>query len=306
MSPGFIPANKNAAQASPTHRWDGQGAGPQRPKVNAQLSVNSYVVKERAMNTLASSTQDLAASITNRSKKADIVTGAIGQLNTREQIALLRPPRERQPMSRHKRHALESHSFLHRSFWKVINSIYSCFKSDTFRNRRDGQLANSDLDPSRNVPRTTGHRRFRSDLDVDSPGSFDEGNDNCDDKPQYTLKSVRRSSPSFLRRLMRCKCLVCGIPPEEYIETEAYKWDINAIISAYLSFSHRTSYFLLFLVFSLVYYVNILIFALVYFGFSMYYPECITSAGNDIGEGQNADVFGDSFMLSWTTFSTVG
>lgn len=87
------------------------------------------------------------------------------------------------------------------------------------------------------------------------------------------------------------------------MESETKVWDINALISAYLSFSHRTSYFLLFVVFSMVYYANILVFAVIYWGFSLYVPECVTSAGKEIGEG---DVWNDSFMLSWTTFSTVG
>ena len=124
---------------------------------------------------------------------------------------------------------------------------------------------------------------------------MEEEDDEEWEKPQYTLRAVQRLyKPSWIQRL----CL------REVVEVEHENtWDINALISSYLSFSHRTSYFLLFVVFSMVYYANILVFAFIYWVFSLYVPECVTSAGKEIGEG---DVWNDSFMLSWTTFSTVG
>ena len=226
------------------------------------------------------STRELAPSLSRRVQKADTVTGA----NVREQIAVLRPLRERQPLNIHKRRALESRSIFVRRLWSVYNS-----------------LVGSDDDRGSAAP--SKHRRRGSDLDVDSPS--DDGLNNYD-KPQYTLKSVRRAAPSFLRKVLRCKYLPCSTVSDEYVDIDSGEWDINSMISAYLSFSHRTSYFLLFLVFSLVYYVNILMFALVYYIFSLNYPECVTSAGVEIGTGEGANLFGDSFSLSWNTFSTVG
>jgi hypothetical protein len=211
-------------------------------------------------------------------------------LNSRSQIALLRPPRERAPMSIHKRRVLESHSFVTSAVWGLFHSV---------RNVAPPQRSSS-------ASSKRAHRRFRSDLDVDSP--CEDGDDTFHDRPQFTLKSVRRSSLSRCRRMLRCTKEATGQKSSHhyYTDAEPKRWDINSLISSYLSFSHRTSYFLLFLLFSLVYYANILVFAFVYWGFSAYYPECVTSAGVEIGSGENSDLFGDSFVLSWTTFSTVG
>eukprot|EP00804_Cyclotella_cryptica_P011573 CCRYP_012084-RA/>CCRYP_012084-RA protein AED:0.07 eAED:0.07 QI:167/1/1/1/1/1/4/74/578 len=228
----------------------------------------------------------LTASVARRSKKADIVTGAVGGLNTREQIAMLRPIRERKPMNRHKRHALESSTLMARSCWSVRHSV------------------------SRRVKGLPSHAasRFRSDLDINA--SFDDGEQECsDERAQYSLKSVRRVSPSLISRVLRCQFLpCCSFSYTRFVDTESEQsiFNVNDIISAYLSFSHRTSYFLLFIVFSLFYFGFILAFAAFYFGFSLYYPECITSAGRFIGKGPGAKVFADVFQLSWTTFSTVG
>ena len=82
--------------------------------------------------------------------------------------------------------------------------------------------------------------------------------------------------------------------------------DVNEVISKYLSWSFRTSYFLLFTVFASFYFSWILVFALVFYGISIGNPNCITSNGIPIGEGEGARLFGDCFHLSWTTFSTVG
>lgn len=67
----------------------------------------------------------------------------------------------------------------------------------------------------------------------------------------------------------------------------------------------RTSYFLLFTVFAMLYFGQILIFTLFFFGITKSYPQCINSAGSMIGTGDGARLFGDCFQLSWTTFSTV-
>ena len=219
--------------------------------------------------------------------------------SNRHQIALQRHPRQRHPMSIHKRRALESRSLVLRGLWSLFHSLRG-FCGGTAR-RRSRAAAATTTSTTSNAGRYT-----RSDLDVDSP--FDELGDHHHDKTQYTLKSVRSSSTSYLnlRRFLNCTCN--KTQQQHYIDTaeSSSYWDINSLISSYLSFSHRTSYFLLFVVFSLVYYFNILLFALVYWGFSLYYPECITSAGSEIGEGERSDLFGDSFVLSWTTFSTVG
>ena len=187
-------------------------------------------------------------------------------------------------MSKHSRRALESHSTLTKACFGVAHSISSCFK------RREPASS----------PQNQSHRRIKSDLDIN--GSFDldlEG-----DKAQYTLKSVRRYHPTCLWKFLRCYWLPCCTVPS-YVQ-DSPTMDINTLISAYLSFSHRTSYFLLFLLFSLFYFGFILVFAIIYYAGSLYYPECITSAGMEIGEGEGATMFGDSFQLSWTTFSTVG
>jgi hypothetical protein len=82
--------------------------------------------------------------------------------------------------------------------------------------------------------------------------------------------------------------------------------DINTLISQITSWSFRTSYMMLFLVFALLYFVFILIFALIYLVIALTYPQCINSGGEPIGAGIGAREFGDCFQLSWTTFSTVG
>ncbi len=56
----------------------------------------------------------------------------------------------------------------------------------------------------------------------------------------------------------------------------------------------------------MLYFGLILIFAGMYYVVSNVHPQCINSAGEMIGTGEGARVFGDCFQLSWTTFSTVG
>ena len=239
---------------------------------------------------------------TRRSTKDDIVNGTTGASNSREQAAFLRPPSLRTPMSLHKRAALESHSSVTRAVWGVYNFLVGGCR---------GRRISGETNPTVAAPNTglgRHHRRQRTDLSINS---IDE-KEYRDDRPQYTLKSVRRTSPTALRRFTRCLCPCTNTnnsnnSQHEFVDIDTEEaTDINAAISAYLSFSHRTSYFLLFLVFSLLYYANILIFTAVFYLHSLYQPDCITSAGKTIGEGDMSNVFTDSFMLSWTTFSTVG
>lgn len=63
---------------------------------------------------------------------------------------------------------------------------------------------------------------------------------------------------------------------------------------------------MLFNVFAFLYFGQILIFALVFFFISLEWPQCINSNGDMIGKGEGARIFGDTFQMSWTTFSTVG
>jgi hypothetical protein len=185
-------------------------------------------------------------------------------------------------MSTHKRRALESRSFVTSAMWGLYHSVVrGCCRANN--NDRAHVAAN----PS--------HRRFRSDLDVDSP--CEDGDEDDYDRPQYTLKSVKIRTLSSLRRLTS-RCTSRKNQMHYYTDAESnLRWDINSLISSYLSFSHRTSYFLLFLLFSVVYYANILMFAFVYWAFSAYYPECVTSAGAEIGSGEGSDLFWESCCL---------
>ncbi|KAL7475854.1 hypothetical protein ACHAW6_001753 [Cyclotella cf. meneghiniana] len=229
------------------------------------------------------------AAAARRSKKADIVTGADGGFNMREQVAMLRPVRERKPMNRHKRRALESRSMMARTCWKVRHSV------SRLLNGHPPQAASS---------------RFRS--DSDSSASFDDGEQehNGERATQYTLKSVRRVSPTLFRRIIKCQFwpCCCASSSTRFVDAESEQsiLSVNGIISAYISFSHRTSYFILFIVFSIFYFGFILLFAAFYYVFSLYYPECITTAGTIVGKGPNANIFADVFQLSWTTFATTG
>lgn len=259
------------------------------------------------------------AAAARRSKKADIVTGADSGFNMREQVAMvsvippsfklngaifihdstdsfvlchlrqLRPVRERKPMNRHKRRALESRSMMARTCWKVRHSV------SRLLNGHPPQAASS---------------RFRS--DSDSSASFDDGEQehNGERATQYTLKSVRRVSPTLLRRIIKCQFwpCCCASSSTRFVDAESEQsiLSVNGIISSYISFSHRTSYFILFIVFSIFYFGFILLFAAFYYVFSLYYPECITTAGTIVGKGPNANIFADVFQLSWTTFATTG
>ena len=58
-----------------------------------------------------------------RSKNADIVTGASSGFNTREQVAMVRPPHERKAMGKLARRRIESHDgrWLTRSCWAALH-----------------------------------------------------------------------------------------------------------------------------------------------------------------------------------------
>jgi len=207
-----------------------------------------------------------------RSKKADI-TGAFN----REQIAMLRPPKERKAMSRMARRRLESHNG--RWLWATCHKCADWCKGSN----------------------TEGHYNHR-------------GEEVEDERPQYTLESRRSSQKSMLPWLsFRQKfCYCCSrttMTSDEY-HPDSKKYllflDVNNLISKYLSWSFRTSYSMLFIVFALFYFGFILVFALVYYGISVGYPMCINSNGSMIGHGEGVRIFGDCFHLSWTTFSTVG
>mmetsp|Transcript_14695 Transcript_14695/g.30798 ORF Transcript_14695/g.30798 Transcript_14695/m.30798 type:complete len:538 (+) Transcript_14695:488-2101(+) len=132
-------------------------------------------------------------------------------------------------------------------------------------------------------------------------------------KQQYTLESrvVDDSILPFkgLRKKLCCCLSRSAMKDDSDPDGRATNFlfiDINKTISAYLSWTFRTSYFLMFVAFAIFYYILILIWALIYFGIANKWNECITSAGNKVGTGKDASVWADCFQLSWTTLSTVG
>lgn len=205
-----------------------------------------------------------------RSKKADIVTGASSEHSTREQIAMLRPHKERKAMGKMARRHIES------------RSNYFCL----------------------------GNRKKSKD------GEDDDCEELFPSPPQYTLESRQRSNQKSslpcLSFRQKC-CYLCSrttATSDEFHQdgkpSKLFFLDVNYLISTYLSWSFRTSYFLLFTTFGLFYFGLILVFSVIYFWISWYYPMCVNSGGQMIGSGEGAKLFGDCFHLSWTTFSTVG
>ncbi|KAL7528292.1 hypothetical protein ACHAXR_004906 [Thalassiosira sp. AJA248-18] len=224
-----------------------------------------------------------------KSKKADIVTGAISAKNTREQIATIRPPKERQAMGRISRHRVEPH------WWFTRPCRTACYKSADFCCGKD------DYDH---------HRR-----EDEEDGGESEEEDDVDMKPQYTLQSrvrVTRKSlfpfQSFRQKICYC-CSRSTMTSDEYHpegkKNYLFFLDVNDLISKYLSWIFRTSYFALLNVCASLYFGQILIFALVFFVISLKYPQCINSNGEMIGDSEGSRIFLDCFQLSWTTFSTV-
>mmetsp|Transcript_4007 Transcript_4007/g.7453 ORF Transcript_4007/g.7453 Transcript_4007/m.7453 type:complete len:570 (-) Transcript_4007:111-1820(-) len=224
--------------------------------------------------------------VVRRSKKADIVTGASSAHNTREQVAMIRPMSERKAMGRLARRRIESRNgkWLTRHCWAACHSCaHHCMGSTD-----DNQV---------NV-RGNG-------------GDQDEGDEEEDDCPQYTLESrrVKKSSlPCLNFRQSFCYCLSRSTltSDPDAAQHNVLFLDINSVISKYLSWCFRTSYVKLFLVFAASYFAWIIAFAILYYWISLKYPMCVNSNGSMIGEGEEVRIFGDCFQLSWTTFSTVG
>mmetsp|Transcript_23512 Transcript_23512/g.42470 ORF Transcript_23512/g.42470 Transcript_23512/m.42470 type:complete len:570 (+) Transcript_23512:20-1729(+) len=201
-------------------------------------------------------------------RKTDLATGAV---NTWEQIATLRPLKERKAMGRFDRHRLESQ---HNGHW----SFNWCMRSGGGQHNQRGEEMEDDK------PQYTIESRRR-------------------------VKKSIFPFLSFRQKFCYC-CSRTTMTADEYHSGEMIKRlcfiDVNALISSYLSWSFRTSYVLLFGVFASLYFSFILIFALIYYGISLHYPMCVNSNGDMIGVDEETSIFGDCFHLSWTTFSTVG
>eukprot|EP00581_Thalassiosira_minuscula_P004174 CAMPEP_0183742562 /NCGR_PEP_ID=MMETSP0737-20130205/64763_1 /TAXON_ID=385413 /ORGANISM="Thalassiosira miniscula, Strain CCMP1093" /LENGTH=465 /DNA_ID=CAMNT_0025978149 /DNA_START=170 /DNA_END=1565 /DNA_ORIENTATION=- len=128
--------------------------------------------------------------VVRRSKKADIVTGASSAHNTREQVAMIRPMSERKAMGRLARRRIESRNgkWLTRHCWAACHSCaHHCMGSTD-----DNQV---------NV-RGNG-------------GDQDEGDEEEDDCPQYTLE--REIRPMSERKAM-------GRLARRRIESRNGKW----------------------------------------------------------------------------------
>jgi len=199
-------------------------------------------------------------------------------------------------MSKMARRRVESHNgrWLTRPCWAACNKFADCCLGKNYSARAAA------------APTADNERRNEDDEEL-----LDESSS----PPQYTLESRRVTQKSILPCLsFRQKfCYCCSrttMTSDEFHPdgkgSYLFFLDVNYLISTYLSWSFRTSYFLLFASFSIFYFGLILVFSAVYFGISAYYPECVNSGGQMIGDGEGARMFGDCFHLSWTTFSTVG
>ena len=82
----------------------------------------------------------------------------------------------------------------------------------------------------------------------------------------------------------------------------AFFWgcDINRMIAAYLSWSFRASFFVLFLSLNIGFFSLILIFTFLMMLLGQSYPECYEPTYNEVDTP-----FADAYALSWTTFTTV-
>jgi len=209
----------------------------------------------------------------------------------------LRPKNERHPMGPLTRRTLQSHGYISRPLWNCFHYISKRTKGATIN--------------ATNMDNHLEERNLSWDTNEEDGGGGEY------DRPQYTLESRRVGRKSSLPclKLRQKFCYCCSrttLNDEDENDNVDGKGsyflfvDVNTLISGYLSWSFRTSYFLLFLAFSVFYFTLILVFALIFYVFVSYYPECVTSAGMVVGTGEDAKLFGDIFQLSWTTFSTVG
>jgi hypothetical protein len=194
------------------------------------------------------------------------------------------------------RRTLQSHGYISRPLWNCFHYISKRTKGATIN--------------ATNMDNHLEERNLSWDTNEEDGGGGEY------DRPQYTLESRRVGRKSSLPclKLRQKFCYCCSrttLNDEDENDNVDGKGsyflfvDVNTLISGYLSWSFRTSYFLLFLAFSVFYFTLILVFALIFYVFVSYYPECVTSAGMVVGTGEDAKLFGDIFQLSWTTFSTV-
>ncbi|KAL7432653.1 hypothetical protein ACHAXM_003213 [Skeletonema potamos] len=189
-------------------------------------------------------------------------------------------------MGHFRRRHYESQNWLPRSIWDAIHAIVSLCCANRYNNDIHGNSRNN-----------------RSTIDARQ-------------QQQYTIewKSTQNSSSLPCLYLRQRLCWMCSrtsfLTTNDALHSGTdhpsyfLGMDVNTIISRYISWTFQTSYLFLFGAFGIFYFGSILFFALLYLWFALHHPDCVTSAGVPINEGQ--DMFSDCFHLSWTTFSTVG
>lgn len=194
--------------------------------------------------------------------------------NYKEQIATVRPPKERKAMGWLDLGLVQSHKWFVRPCYKCAAS---CHKGNN-----DEEVDIEDEEDTR--PQYTLTSRLKR-TGVKTPfRSFRQKICYCCSNNIMTTEE---------RRIMGTTQMICFV-------------DVNRVIAKYLSWSYRTSYFFLLNNFAILYFLWVLLFTVIYYLISLEYPECVNSGGDQIGAGAGARKFGDCFQLSWTTFSTVG
>lgn len=131
-------------------------------------------------------------------------------------------------------------------------------------------------------------------------------------RPQYRITAATEAhkNTDFCGRLKHCLGCWSGSRFDAFTydsvvgsNPNAFCWgfDINRMIAAYLSWSFRASFFVLFLSLNIGFFCLIILFTFIMMLVGESYPECFVPTYN---EAQTP--FADAYALSWTTFTTVG
>ena len=117
---------------------------------------------------------------------------------------------------------------------------------------------------------------------------------------QYRLKAVqsKRKKAKFAQ-WFGC----CGGFYEDKSQLDDSRWTVNQLVMRYLHWTFRSSFGLVFLSSCVGFLLFTTLFAVLIMVLGQQHPECIGGIGGE--DGDQYAWYMDSFVLSWTTFSTV-
>jgi len=117
---------------------------------------------------------------------------------------------------------------------------------------------------------------------------------------QYTISKQQRHQ-TYIYRL----CRSFGVELSRLEDVDSHLYKPSKFLSSYLNWTFHANFPAVFFSFLAIFIVLCLLFAGLLLAAGEMHPDCIVVSGKDYGTNPSTK-FGDSFALSWTTFTTVG